>query len=169
MRRILVLATTLALMLLAVPIASAAPKGVVITGGSTTFIPDAPGSSDGFHRTVGFNAHQNRDGSWKGQVQVKDLSTNGTLLGQFHGSVVCAQETTTVADSQGWEIRFDAVNGKGVFGFLAGNNQSLFVQDDPGGDQIDLVLGFGGDTLCGLNDGAASWDPVTNGQIKVHD
>ena len=166
MKRFLVLATAMASMVLVVPVASAAPPTMSITGGATAIQPASGGD---IVRTVGFNAIQDSAGDWKGQVQIKDLTTTGTLLAQFHGRVTCAQETTSVAaGGQGWEIRFLVTKGKGSFGFLEGSHQSIYIQDDDiSGDQLDFPINFAG-AACGLSDDVVVWDAVVQGSIAVH-
>lgn len=168
MRRMLLPAAVMAILLVAMPAASASAPAVLITGGGTSYNsllgPDVT-------RTIGFVAAESVDGSVKGQVQVKNVSDlNGETLSQLHGEVVCISETSGVADGDGWEIRFRVTKSAG--GFLnpqPGQYVSVYVQDLESGDMIDDVdsLGTRTNPACGLNDGLVEWDDVINGDIKA--
>ena len=169
MRRTLVFAAVLVMTAAITPAAIAKGPTVLITGGGTS---ENAGLGADTIRTIGFNAQEDSDGTFKGQVQVKNVSTlNGETLNQLHGKVVCIAPTNgVVAGGEGWEIRFQITKAKG--GFLTpkvDQYTSVYVQDLDGGDFIDDVdsLATRGNELCGLNDDLVVWDSVIHGNITV--
>ncbi|MCH8005551.1 MAG: hypothetical protein IH888_04885 [Planctomycetes bacterium] len=102
-----------------------------------------------------------------GQVQFKAVDAAGDLVSQLHGNVTCVAETTAVAGSQGWEIRFVVTHSAGPFPVPIGDHGSIFVQDNPTGDMVDESFDDLGNSSCGDNDDDVTWEPMLKGDIKV--
>ena len=168
MRRTFVFAAVMTLAMALAPVAHAGQPAVSITGG---------GTSDnilglGGERTAGFNAHLEADGTARGQVQMKTVLESGLLMQQIHGSVTCIAATSGATGGDGWEIRFEITKSKGLLAFLfpVGKHMSLFVRDEPAGDQIDDFFAggaFGDLTTCGHFDSEIKWESVNHGDVKV--
>ena len=173
MKRILVFVAVMTMTALLVPAASAAGPILSITGGGTsenaTFGP-------GTVRTVGFTAREYADDTFKGQVQVKNVLSNGVTISKVHGEVVCILKTSDViSGGQGYEIRYRITKSSGGGRLPPGSFKSLYVQDNPAGDQVgDNFSVDRNDPDCGLtiNFGVPfnfAWDAALSGEICVHD
>lgn len=171
MKRIFVLVAVLAISAVIAPAAIADGPVVSITGGGTS---ENNGLGAGTVRTIGFTAHENPDGTFEGQVQVKNVTNTGTTLSRIHGDVVCIAPTSGAPGGEGWEIRYQVTKVKG--GFLSpseGDYLSVYVQDLAGGDlidEIDIPGATGRDNEnCGLHDDLVEWDSLIGGAIQVRD
>ena len=139
MRRVVVLTVVVAVSLFALPlVGTAGPATTSITGGGIAQ-NDNSGGGD-LLGIGGFNA-KDRGGVASGQVQFKTVDDEGNLISQLHGNVSCVAETTAVAGSQGWEIRFVVTHSAGPVAVPIGAYGSLFVQDNSDGDMVDESFG----------------------------
>jgi hypothetical protein len=94
---------------------------------------------------------------------------NGSIYSKVRGDVVCIEATTAVTGEQGYEVRYIVTAASGGAAVAPGRYDSLFVRDDPAGDQTDQVYPNNdwANPACGLNDPWVDWDSVTKGDIKV--
>ncbi len=135
------------------------------------------GSPTGGERTVNIGVRQASDGSWRGHVSAKVvIASNGAIISNVRGSVVCV-EPVGEPWADAWEIRYQITKASGGANLPVGSYESLFVRDDPSGDQIDQVaITVGHPTVtnpnCGL-DGTLGlidfidWETVIKGDVKV--
>ena len=165
MKRILVLTAVMAMTMVATPAASAAPASFTIRGNGETTDVGTPAGGD---RKASVHARQFSDGSVGGRVRIT-VFQNGSVYSKIHGDVMCIEETTTVDGEQGYEVRYVVTSASGGAAVAPGRYDSIFVRDDPAGDQTDQVYPNNDwlNPLCGLNDPQVDWDNVTKGDIKV--
>ena len=169
MKRILVVGAVMTV-ITALIVAPAAAGGSSIGGKVTS---TDLGSPAGGERTVNVNVRQASDGSWRGHVSAKVvIASNGAIISNVRGDVVCVEPV-----GDGWEIRYQITKASGGAPLPQGSYESLFVRDDPAGDQIDQVaITQGHPTVtnpdCGL-DGQLGlidhivWETVIKGDIRV--
>ena len=168
MKRILVLVAVMTMTALMAPAASAKPSELKISGGGVVS-PDTDPAPIGFpvggERHASFTARLDADGNANGHVNIKIvIPENGSVFSTVRGDVVNVCE---MPGSDGYEIRYLVTKGGGLA--FPGLYDSLYVRDDPAGDQTNQVLNLVGLTNmdCGTIDGSVGWDDVTKGDIRV--
>lgn len=165
MKRILVIAAVMAMTALATPAAAAGPASFVIRGSGATADVGTPSGGD---RQASIHARQYEDGTVGGRVRITVVQ-NGSLYSKIRGEVVCIEAMTATDGSQGYEVRYVVTSASGGAAVAPNRYDSIFVRDDPAGDQTDQVYPNNDwfNPACGLNDAWVDWDTVAKGDIKV--
>ncbi len=168
MRRSFVIASVVAFSVFTAGAALAGPSIMTISGHSTTSdIADPPGGT----RTVGLNVKQAADGSWSGTVSVKTVNAGGGTYSNVRGDVVCVLATAGAPGGDFWEIRYQVTRASGGGAVPVDSFDSLFVRDNPAGDQTAYLANpFAlGNPACGdpLLVENITWDDVTRGAVRI--
>ena len=170
MKRLIAFVSTMLLWMTLGGLASAAPAVFTIGGHSTS---GDIGNPAGGERTVGLNVRQAADGSLSGSVSVKVTAANGAAYSSVRGEIICIRQAIEAPGGDGWEVRYRITRAGSGAALPPGSYESLFVRDDPAGDQTAQVANtlpeVIADPSCGRADLVPNvvWDDVIKGDIRI--